>query len=178
MAEQNKTWTGETTLRVETFKSGVFTFQTGFAPGKIEPFVDRVNDAQSRFNNIPGLPDIVATLEAEVLASSVYSTNTIEGGTFTEQETADILDKDPETVQKTEERRLTNLKAAIRWVRKQSGETFSPNAGKAIEFETLKTLHTLVSDGLDENGNPPGELRDNQHGQTTFVGGSSHGARY
>lgn len=178
MSEQNKIWEGDTTLRVNTFKSGVFTFQTGFASSAINPFIDRVNDAQSRFNTIPGLPDIVATLEGEVLASSVYSTNTIEGGTFTEQETAEILSKDPETVQKTEEKRLTNLKAAIQWVRKQSGETFSPNTGKTIAFETLTTLHTLVCAGLDENDNPPGALRDNQPGQSTFVGDSTHGGRY
>lgn len=42
--------------------------------------LDRVNDAQNRFNKMPSLPQIIDQVQEKVLASSIYSTNTIEGG--------------------------------------------------------------------------------------------------
>lgn len=51
-------------------------------------------------------------LEKEVLVSSIFSTNTIEGGTLTEEETKDALDLDPGQVQAEEQQRAVNIKTA------------------------------------------------------------------
>jgi len=51
-------------------------------------------------------------LEREVVVSSVFGTNTIEGGTLTEDETAAALALDPAQVQEVEQQRAINIKAA------------------------------------------------------------------
>jgi hypothetical protein len=145
MPEHSKEWIDDTTLRVMTYKSGPFTFQLGFESSDIQAMLDRVNDSQNRFNKTPSLSLIIDQVQEKVLASSIYSTNTIEGGQFTEQETADILKQDPKTIQKSEERRLTNLKEAIDWIKKSSSKQLSSTTGKIFELSTMFHLHTLVS---------------------------------
>lgn len=178
MPEHSKVWLDDTTLRVMTYKSGSFVFQLGVDLKQSQAMLDRVNDAQNRFNKMPNLPQIIDQIQEKVLASSIYSTNTIEGGQFTEQETAAILSQDPKTIQKTEERRLTNLKEAIEWIKTSSAKQLSPNQGKPFELSSVFKLHRLISQNLDEQHNPAGQLRNNQPTQTTLVGNNAHGGAY
>ncbi|WP_151978078.1 Fic family protein [Acinetobacter soli] len=178
MPEHSKVWIDDTTLRVMTYKSGSFTFQLGFDLSEIQAMLDRVNDSQNRFNKTPSLSLIIDQVQEKVLASSIYSTNTIEGGLFTEQETAEILKQDPKTIQKSEERRLTNLKEAIDWIKKSSSKQLTPMTGKPFELSTMFHLHTLVSKDLEEQHNPAGQLRKNQPTQKTIVGNDAHGGTY
>lgn len=178
MPEHSKTWVDSTTLRVMTYKSGSFTFQLGFDLNQIQAMLDRVNDSQNRFNKTPSLPLIIDQVQEKVLASSIYSTNTIEGGQFTEQETAQILKQDPKTIQKSEEKRLTNLKEAIEWVKKSSSKQLIPTTGKEFELSSMFRLHTLVSQNLAEQHNPAGQLRNNRPTQKTIVGNAEHGGTY
>ena len=178
MPEQSKTWIDETTLKVMTYKSGFFTFQLGFEHTQVQAMLNRVNDSQKRFNKTPSLPLIIDQVQDKVLASSIYSTNTIEGGQFTEQETANILKQDPKTIQKSEERRLTNLKESIEWIKKSSSKQLKPVEGKPFELSTMFQLHILVSQNLEEQHNPAGQLRNNQPTQKTIVGNDSHGGTY
>lgn len=69
--------------------------------------------AQQRFSNSP-FSRVAHLLEKEVVATSVFGTNTIEGGTLSEEETRQALELDPEEVQKIEQRRVLNIKAAYR----------------------------------------------------------------
>ena len=59
---------------------------------KLQPLLQRVEDAHSRFTSIPFLPEIAIQLEKEVIVSSVHGTNTIEGAELTEEETAKIIE--------------------------------------------------------------------------------------
>lgn len=104
MTEQSKNWLDESTLRVMTYKSGVFTFGLKLDIAALQPMIDRVNDAQIRFNKMPMLPQLIDTIQEKVLVSSIYSTNTIEGGEFSPAETEQILKTDPKLIQKTEEK--------------------------------------------------------------------------
>lgn len=178
MPEHSKEWIDNTTLRVMTYKSGSFTFQLGTDITYTQVMLDRVNDAQNRFNKMPALPSIIDQIQEKVLASSVYSTNTIEGGNFTEEETQNILKKDPKTVQKNEEIRLINLKEAIDWVKGKKSKKFNPLIGQEIDLRVVIELHRLVSKNLSEQHNPVGEFRNNQPTQKTIVGNSEHGGAY
>ncbi|RYY78521.1 MAG: Fic family protein [Moraxellaceae bacterium] len=178
MPEQRKTWLNDSTLRVMTYRSGSFIFSISLDLTGLQAIIDRVNDAQRRFNKMPGLPRIIDQMQDKVLASSIYSTNTIEGGEFTEEETEKILKTDPKLIQKTEERRLTNLKQAIDWVKQQSSQEFQPDRGQPLSMLQVLTLHGLVSQNLDEKANPPQQFRNNQPSQKTIVGNSDHGGTY
>lgn len=80
MPELEKTWLNDSTLRAMTYKSGSFTFSLAIDMTQLQAIFDRVNDAQIRFNKMPMLPEIVDAMQERTLASSIYSTNTIEGG--------------------------------------------------------------------------------------------------
>lgn len=168
MAELSKTWLDDTTLRVMTLKSGSFTFQLGYDSTQLLPLIDRINDAQTRLNKMPTLPSIIDQMQRKVTASSIYSTNTIEGATYTEQETEMILNKDPTTIKHNDELRVANLKNAMLWVKQQ----------KDFKLSYIFTLHGLVSQNLTEQHNPAGQLRNNQPSQKTIVGNAEHGGAY
>lgn len=63
----SKDWLDDTTLRVMTYKSGSFTFQLGANIDHLTPMIDRINDAQARFNKIPTLPAMIDQLQENVL---------------------------------------------------------------------------------------------------------------
>lgn len=176
MAEQSKEWIDDTTLRVMTHKSGSFTFTLGCLPD--EALLNRIDDAQLRFNKTPTVPQIIDQIQDKVLVSSVYSTNTIEGGEFSEEETGQILHTAPKDIQKTAEKRLFNLKDALLWVNKHRNPRFEPIQGKPFSLADITHLHILVSQGLDEGHNPVGQFRDNEQWQKTYVGNAEHGGRY
>lgn len=90
MASENP----ELALRVETDRFGPFLFQVGVDAVRLQLPMQRVEDAHRRFVASP-LAQVANQLEREVIASSIYGTNTIEGGTLTEDETRSALDLDP-----------------------------------------------------------------------------------
>lgn len=90
MASENP----ELALRVETDRFGPFLFQVGVDAVRLQLPMQRVEDAHRRFVASP-LAQVANQLEREVIASSIYGTNTIEGGTLTEDETRSALNLDP-----------------------------------------------------------------------------------
>src|SRR5699024_1547500 len=116
MAEQSKEWVDEHTLRVMTHKSGSFTFTLGCVPD--EALLKRIDDAQSRLNKTSTLQQNIDQIQEKVLVSSVYNTDTIEGGVFSEEETSNILKTTPKEIQRSAEKRLFILKDALLWVNK------------------------------------------------------------
>ncbi len=61
----------------------------------LTPLFGRVADAQEHFSKL-SLSQISAQLEKEVIAASVFGTNTIEGGDLSEEETSAVLQLSPE----------------------------------------------------------------------------------
>ena len=98
----------DVTSRTETSRFGPFMFRIGVNPEDIAPLYQRVLDAHTRFNSSP-LYQVANKLELEVVVSSIFGTNSIEGGTLTEEETQIALELDPATVAKEEQRRAVNL---------------------------------------------------------------------
>jgi Fic family protein len=118
----------------------------------------RVDDAHARFIKSP-LSQVANQLEREVLASSIFGTNSIEGGTLTETETSAALTLDPREVEEEEQRRVVNIKAAYDIATRKAGE---PNWRLDVEFIR----------------NVPGQFRDNPKDVVTYVGDEAHGGRY
>src|SRR3569832_1493920 len=84
-------------LRIETARSGPFTFQLGLALPELETLLLRGGDAHERFRSSP-LSQVASRLEKEVVVSSIFGTNSIEGGTRSEHETQLALELDPAKV--------------------------------------------------------------------------------
>jgi Fic family protein len=158
--------------RIETSRFGPFTFQIGVDQRAAVMLFQRVADAQGRFLSTP-LSQVANRLEQEVLVSSIFSTNTIEGGTLTEEETKDALDLDPAQVQAEEQRRAVNIKAAYDIAQKSAQ---ARHWHLSVDF--VKQLHAAITDGISHKYNQPGLIRSNPRSIVTHVGDTAHGGRY
>ena len=158
--------------RVETASFGPFTFQAGVDHREAAMLLQRVADAQGRFMSSP-LSQVANRLEQEVLVSSIFSTNTIEGGTLSEEETKNAIDLDPLLVHDEEQRRAVNIKTAYDIARKAVQE---PHWSLSVDF--MKQLHAAITNGLSHKYNQPGLIRNNPKNVVTHVGDTAHGGRY
>lgn len=163
---------GELLKRVETARFGPFQFQIGVNVADVESLLQRVGDAQARFDKFP-LAHVATQLEQEVLVSSIFGTNSIEGGTLTEKETKMVLSLDPTRVQDVERRRVVNIKKAYD-LAKEKAEI--PGWQPDVEF--IQTIHTMITEGVPHPYNAPGKIRDNPKEIITWVGDEAHGGRY
>jgi Fic family protein len=168
----DKIFSGDIEKRVETSRFGPFTFQIGVDQRAAAMPLRRVADAQERFLSSP-LSHVASRLEREVLVSSIFSTNTIEGGTLTEEETKDALDLDPAQVQTGEPRRAVNIKAAYDIAQESAQD---PRWRVSVDF--IKQIHAAVTGGIPHKYNQPGLLRSNPKNIVTRVGDAAHGGRY
>lgn len=160
------------TRRVETQRFGPFVFQTGIEPGQIELLLQRVEDAHERFIASP-LSQVASQLEREVVVSSVFGTNTIEGGTLSEDETASVLALDPATIKEVEQQRAVNIKAAY-----DLSQRAARTPGWTLNREFILEAHRLITQDIPHPDNRPGAIRDNPKDRVTYVGDEAHGGRY
>lgn len=158
--------------RIETDRFGSFVFQSGFAAADVEVAFQRAEDAHERFVASP-LAQVANRLEKEVVVSSVFGTNTIEGGTLTEDETASALALDPGQVQEVEQRRALNIKAAY-----DVSQTAAKSQGWSLTTQFIVDLHRHITHEIPHSDNRPGLIRDNPKNRITFVGDEAHGGRY
>jgi Fic family protein len=158
--------------RVETDRSGPFLFQIGVDTADLALPMQRVEDAHERLAASP-LAQVANRLEREVIASSIYGTNTIEGGALTEDETVAAMDLDPAQVQEVEQRRVLNIKAAYARAREAALDP-----GWMLSTDFMVEIHRLITHDVPHPDNRPGLIRDNPKGRITRVGSLQHGGRY
>ncbi len=168
----NRISPGNLLKRVETSRFGPFTFQVGVDDSETSTLLQRVDDAQERFLSSP-FSEVANRLEQEVLVSSIFSTNTIEGGTLTEEETKDVLDLDPAQVQAEEQRRAVNIKTAYDLAQRSAQDDHW-----RLSADFVKQIHAAITDGLLHKYNRPGLIRSNPKNIVTHVGDTAHGGRY
>lgn len=162
----------EISQRVETDCFGPFVFQVGVGAEALRLPLQRVEDAYSRFVASP-LSQVAIRFEKEMVASSVFGTNTIEGGTLTEDETAAALELDPAQVREVEQRRVVNIKGAYDYARQAAS-----SASWVLSVDFIIQLHKLITQDIPHPDNRPGLIRDNPKNRVTYVGDSAHGGRY
>lgn len=169
---------------VMTHRSGMFVFQPGIDMEKLQPTLDRVLDAHERFTDIPTIPDVVSKLVDIVLVSSIHGTDTIEGGSLSEDETKRILGSDLEKAKEQREQRVVNLKKAYELVDSLSENVLNKSESKEIapiyflEEKSIKEIHKIITNKLEMPNNVPGEYRDNPKGFLTRIGDLEHGGVY
>lgn len=160
--------------RLETKRSGIFKLQLGLDAQQVEILLQRVTDAQVRFKASP-LAHVATQLEKEVIVSSVFGTNTIEGGELSESETEAALALTPEQIQNIQQQRALNIKTAYDYIRDKAGqEEWQPSLDDVIAVHE-RVYHKLSQDGEQ---NQPGLLRNNTDGVITRVGDTAHGGVY
>jgi len=157
---------------VDIARFGPFTFLVGVDAALVETPLLRVTDAHERFQASP-LAQVADRLEKEVVVSSVFGTNSIEGGALSEEETQLALDLNPDRVQDIEQRRALNIKAAYDLAREAAAQ---PNW--RLDRPFIQALHEAITRDIPHEHNRPGLLRDNPKATPTYVGNQAHGGRY
>jgi Fic family protein len=166
-------------LIVETHRSGIFIFQAGFDLARLQPLIDKVNYGHRLFSSLPLLPDIASQLEKETLLSSIHGTDTIEGGTLTEDEILQVIESTPGITQEEHKRRISNLTQAYRFAETAAMQAQETGRPRFMVSETfILSLHRLISKEINDERYRPGEYRDNPKGKITKVGDGEHGGVY
>ena len=159
-------------LTVETMRQGPFRFQIGVDPAAIETAWLRISDAHQRFVASP-LARVANQLEKEVVVTSIFGTNSIEGGTLSEQETQLALELLPAMPAGVEQHRAINLKNAYDLSIQAAG---SPEWEMDVAF--IRQIHAAITSGIPHQYNQPGRLRANPKDIRTHVGDTDHGGCY
>ncbi len=159
-------------MRVETRRFGPFTFRLGVDGAALANLYQRVLDAHERFSRSP-LSHVVQQLDREVVVSSIFGTNSIEGGTLTEEETQLALELDPAQVVDEERLRAVNLKAAY-----DLAQQAATNPDWRLDVPFVRSVHAAITRRLAHPYNQPGAFRDNPEGIKTYVGNPAHGGQY
>ena len=162
----------EVEMRIETRRFGPFTFRLGVDGVALALLYQRVLDAHERFKASP-LSQVARQLEREVVVSSIFGTNSIEGGTLTEEETQQVLELDPAQVQEEEQFRAVNLKAAY-----AVAQRAATTPGWQLDVPFIRTAHATITQRLSHPCNQPGVFRDNPKAIKTHVGSRAHGGQY
>ncbi len=162
----------EHTLTMQTDRHGPFQFLVGVDPAAIETVWLRINDAHRRFMGSP-LAQVANQLEREVVVTSIFGTNSIEGGTLSEEETELALELEPLVAPGVEQRRAINLKKAHD-LAIQAADT----EGWELDVAFVRKIHAAITADLPHRYNQPGQLRDNPKDIVTHVGDRNHGGRY
>lgn len=171
---------------VDTYRSGRFKFQIGFDRAKTTPLFTRVIDAHDMFNRVPILPEIAKKLENNVLVSSVFGTNTIEGGTITEDEIKALFAESlpPQSIVEEKKRRVTNIKEAydiadkVALIHRSGADSQNQAHYFGITETFIILLHQTITGGLAHPKNIAGQYRNNAKGEYTRVGDLEHGGIY
>ena len=161
----------EHTLVVQTDRHGPFRFLVGVDPAAIETVWLRIDDAHRRFMDSP-LAQVANQLEKEVVVTSIFGTNSIEGGTLSEEETQLALELEP-AAPGVEQRRAINLKKAYD-LAVQAADT----AEWELDVDFIRQIHAAITADIPHPYNQSGELRDNPKDIVTHVGDRDHGGRY
>lgn len=159
-------------LRIETQRFGPFRFQPGVDPATLALPLQRVDDAQERFRR-SGLSQVAVDLEREVLTSSIFGTNTIEGGELTEEETAEAMNLSPEEIENIGQQRVSNMRLAYDFAVELAGDE-----AWELSPDFIVRIHQLACRNLPHERNRPGLLRDNPKNHVTRVGDADHGGVY
>lgn len=170
-------------VRVATERSGPFMFQIGVDFNVIALPLREVEVGHQYFTLTPILPELAVQLEREVVASSVYGTTTIEGGTLTEEETAAVLDESPPISPDEQERAVLNIRNAYELVEGFVRDAIlKENPGGQVAPlvpELILDVHKAITEGLTHSYNVPGQYRDEVEGaMRTRVGDAAHGGAY
>ena len=159
-------------LRMETFKSGPFSFSINYNREKFLPYAIKAKELMVTIKDIPILPELVSQLSTEIIMKSIFSTAALEGNPLSQEEVSKILQsKDKEQSKKRVEKEIQNLKL----VYNKLEEVQPLPSPYLLKEEEIKLLHKIITDGcMDEKDGAPGNYRNHE----VKVGDEKHGGVY
>lgn len=159
------------TISCMTLRSGKFVFSCDHDATLIR---EKQIEAQTLYNTVcdlPILPAMAAQLETELIRKSIFGTAAIEGNTLNEEEVQAVMDSPSrEKLRSRSEKEVVRLQALYRALEKES----RPDKSYTVRERTIKSIHKILTEGLDYHHNSPGKYRN----EIVKVGDRNHGGEY
>src|SRR3990167_1162323 len=147
-------------LKIMTQKPGYIEFGVFLdkTQADIQNLLFQIHYAHRAYEELPKtFPMIVELLDKEIVASSIYSTTSIEGTALeSEEAVAEVLELSPEEIKTVNQRASANMKESYDYARIESQK---PDF--RLTEEDIKKIHELVTKGIPHRYNAPGFYRDN-----------------
>lgn len=156
-------------LRVDTFKSGPFSFRSPTEDLEISYAILQANILFQTVRDLPILPNLASSLDEELIRRSIFGTAAIEGNPLGEEDVSKILANSADVV--TTERakkEILNLSKAYQIL----GDGNFEKTG--ITEKLVRTIHTALTNEIDYADNEPGKYRNHR----VKVGNEEHGGVY
>lgn len=164
-------------LKVMTQKSGYIEFGIFLdkTQADIQNLLSQIHYAHRAYEELPqALPIIAEQLDKAIIASSIFSTTSIEGTALgSEEEVAKVLALTPQELKTVEQRASVNMRDAYDYARRKAQE---PDF--RLTEEHIKDIHALVTKDIPHPHNVPGYYRDNSRDVPTLVGHERVGGVY
>lgn len=159
-------------IKIETFKSGPFAFSINYNKQKIGNLLWQAKGIYSTIREITILPQLLTTLEEELIRRSIFGTAAIEGNPLSEQQVQKVLtDSKAAEDLRQPERQISNLKDAYNMIK---GVPVSHKERLMLNEEMIKKIHLAITTGVREENNDPGQYRN----ILVKVGDAEHGGIY
>jgi len=151
---------------------GIFLDKT---QSDIQNLLSQIHYAHRAYEELPqSLPMIVDLLDKEIIASSIFSTTSIEGTALeSEEEVEKVLALPPQELKTVEQKASVNMREAYNYARKVPQEP-----GFELTEEHIKRIHALVTKDIPHKYNTPGYYRDNPRDVPIYVGHERVGGKY
>jgi len=156
--------------KVLTHKSGQFVFSANFDQLEALKVLLPAEAVCRTLGDYPMLPQFFAQLDAELIRRSIFGTAAIEGNTLDEAQVGDILAGKTHAEPGEFELEISNLKKAYGRYADYPAQTEPLD----LSEETIKDIHSLITQGLANKENIPGQYRNAE----VKVGDVEHGGVY
>lgn len=154
-----------------TFKSGRFYFCDQFDSSAVKGLLVRATVLNETVVDLPILPELAATLEPEIMYSSISGTAAIEGNPITRKDVQKIAEgEDIPTYSKKDKQEIRNLVEAYHLLSKYRPQDAPVYLTEAL----LLQLHEVITKDVADENNVPGRYRSG----VVKVGDKAHGGIY
>ncbi len=154
-----------------TFKSGKFYFSEKYDTHRIYSLLLRAIILNETVADLPILPALASNIEPDIMYSSISGTAAIEGNPITKDDVRKLAEgKDIEKYTKKDKLEITNLLKAYNLTSNLEVGDKPIRIGEKL----IRQIHLLITTGLDDEQNKPGQYRNS----LVRVGDRAHGGVY
>lgn len=149
--------------------SKIFTFSTKYNKVSLSELFIEARILYKTISDLPILPNLVSSIEKDLIVKSIFGTAAIEGNSLDEYEVDQILKTEKNEPKKRAEKEIINLKNSYLLL----SELVKKEDNHLLEKEILD-LHYKITYDIDYDGNLPGKYRSHK----VKVGNIEHGGIY
>lgn len=158
--------------KVQTFKSGKVVLSRKYRQEDVREDLVRFDSLFQALAALPILPNLAATLDADLIRRSIFGTAAIEGNPLSEERVGELLAEPPLGLRERAEQEIVNLGIAY-------GRFASPPPDKGrqpvlVTEDGIREINRVITANIAHEHHSPGQYRNVR----VAVGDGAHGGKY